>query len=105
MAESVMIIVLNAMAARTIFRTNIYIYGSDRITLLSLCFYDALMGVYLGGISIKSYMLPGTYCAYDSVWRTGWSCKLLGFLFTFSTHGSLLMTALISVLHCFKQVS
>ena len=40
MAESVMIIVLNAMAARTIFRTNIYIYGSDRITLLSLCFYD-----------------------------------------------------------------
>ena len=68
----------------------------DKLVLLSVCFYDSLMGVYLTYISTVGFIFSNQYCKNDGEWRTGLQCKLLGCLFTFSSHGSLFMVSLTS---------
>ena len=86
--EAVLILVLNVIAG---YRAQSKPDRVDRFILLSLCFYDALMGVYLACLFVKSVLFSGLYCTGEYVWRSGLECKLLGVLFTFSAHGSLLM--------------
>ena len=76
----------------------------DKLTLGSICFYDSLMGIYLAYIFINSLLFSGKYCLNDHEWRSGLQCDVLGFLFTFSAHGSLFMISLTSLTRCCKCV-
>ena len=76
----------------------------DKLILLSVCFYDTLMGFYLACTFAKSIMFSSAYCQADFEWRSSLGCTLLGCLFTFSTHGSLLMVSFSSLTRYFKCV-
>ena len=76
----------------------------DKLVLLSVCFYDSLMGVYLTYISTVGFIFSNQYCKNDEEWRTGLQCKILGCLFTFSSHGSLFMVSLTSLTRYCKCV-
>ena len=76
----------------------------DKLILLSVCFYDTLMGVYLTYIFIVSIIFSDQYCMNDGEWRTGIQCRILGCLFTFSSHGSLFMISLTSLTRYCKCV-
>ena len=74
----------------------------DRLLRLQVCFYDFLMGVYLtlivvAGVAIRA---SGRYCRQDQSWRSSIFCNCLGMIFSFSSHGSLLVVSIISIIRC-----
>ena len=71
----------------------------DRIFLLQIFSYDILMGVYLCCIVLAALVLRlnGDYCLLDQKWRSSLFCSVLGVLFSFSSHGSLLAIASVSL--------
>ena len=71
----------------------------DRIFLLQIFSYDILMGVYLCCIVLAALVLRlnGDYCLLDQDWRSSLFCSVLGVLFSFSSHGSLLAIASVSL--------
>ena len=74
----------------------------DRILRLSVCFYDFLMGVYLFFMIVASVFLKvkGDYCQYDEDWRASVACMMLGVTFSVSSHGSLIVIGIMSILRC-----
>ena len=71
----------------------------DRILLMQIFAYDALMGVYLLSIVIAAVVLKfkGDYCMLEQRWRASSACSALGVMFSLSSHGSLLAIASISI--------
>ncbi|KAL5251055.1 hypothetical protein ACHWQZ_G016692 [Mnemiopsis leidyi] len=71
----------------------------DRILLMQIFAYDALMGVYLLSIVIAALFLKfkGDYCILEKKWRASSFCATLGTIFSFSSHGSLLAIASVSI--------
>ena len=76
----------------------------DKLILLSVCFYDSLMGFYLAFIFAKSIKFSSEYCQADFEWRSSLGCTLQGCLFTFSSHGSLFMVSFTSLTRYCKCV-
>ena len=77
----------------------------DRILRLQVLFYDCLMGVYLGSIIMATLIIRikhGTYCMFDNWWRSSIYCDVLGILFSISSHGSLMVVSLMSLLRCLQ---
>ena len=82
----------------------------DRLLLLQVFLYDTLMGVYMLCIVFAAVYLEfkGDYCMLEREWRASPYCSALGIIFSFSSHGSLLAIALISItrfLVCHSLVS
>ena len=104
--ESVLITVLNIIAVWDIFtrKTESRSAQVDRLTLLSLCAYDSLMGLHLGCVFVQSINFSGEYCLRDYQWRSSLLCKVLGVIFTLSAHGSLLMISMVSLTRWCKCV-
>ena len=104
--ECGLIFLLNSVAAWDVFLKKAQSPSAkvDKLILLSVCFYDTLMGVYLTYISTVSFIFSNQYCKNDGEWRTGLQCKLLGCLFTFSSHGSLFMVSFTSLTRYCKCV-
>ena len=71
----------------------------DNMFLLQIFCYDTLMGVYLCCIFIATIVLQfkGDYCLLEHEWRASPFCPLLGVLFSFSSHGSLIGIASVSI--------
>ena len=71
----------------------------DKILLLQIFGYDILMGVYLISIVVAALVLKfkGDYCQLEQIWRASSFCPTLGVIFSFSSHGSLLAIAFISI--------
>ena len=71
----------------------------DRLLLLQVFLYDTLMGVYMLCIVFAAAYLEfkGDYCMLEREWRASPYCSALGVIFSFSSHGSLLAIALISI--------
>ena len=71
----------------------------DNMFLLQIFCYDTLMGVYLCCIFIATIVLQfkGDYCLLEHEWRASLFCPLLGVLFSFSSHGSLIGIASVSI--------
>ena len=76
----------------------------DQLILMTVCFYDMIMGCCVGFSFVKTMILSGKYCLHDSEWRSSLQCKLLGCFFSFSAHGSLFMISLMSLTRCYKCV-
>ena len=76
----------------------------DKLILLVLSGYDMLMGLCVGFTFVKSMIYSGKYCLHDREWRASLQCKILGCLFSFSAHGSLLMVSILSLTRCYKCV-
>ncbi|KAL5247148.1 hypothetical protein ACHWQZ_G019119 [Mnemiopsis leidyi] len=78
----------------------------DRILRLQICFYDLLMGLYLLLLVIAAIALrfKGEYCKYDEEWRASLQCMVLGIIFSTSSHGSLLIIAVMSIIRCIKCI-
>ena len=76
----------------------------DKILRLSLCFYDFQMGVYLFSMIIASavLMVKGDYCELDEDWRASVTCMILGVIFSVSSHGSLVVIGIMSMIRCLK---
>ena len=76
----------------------------DRLLRLQICFYDLLMGLYLFLLVIAAIVIrvKGDYCKFDEEWRASIYCMLLGILFSVSSHGSLLIIAVMSIVRCIK---
>ena len=76
----------------------------DKLLRLQVCFYDFLMGVYLSLIVVAAGVIraSGRYCLQDQYWRSSIYCNCLGVIFSFSSHGSLLVVSLISIIRCIK---
>lgn len=57
------------------------------------------MGIYLCFIVVASVVLryKGDYCVLSDWWRSSVYCDILGVIFSFSTHGSLLIVSLMSI--------
>ena len=74
----------------------------DRLLRLQIFFYDWSMGVYLGCIVLAAVVLKfkGDYCLHEREWRASAYCSTLGVLFSFSSHGSLIVVACVSVVRC-----
>ena len=104
--ECLLILVLNTIAVWDVStkKTESKSAKIDQLIIISLSVYDSLMGVYLGYIFIKSIIFSDKYCLNDSQWRLGIQCKALGMLFTLSSHGSLLMISMMSLLRYCKCV-
>ena len=79
----------------------------DRLVRLQVFFFDYLMGLYECLLIVASLVIKskGNYCLYDQKWRASFSCIFLGILFTFSSHGSLLCIALMSIIRCFHCIT
>ena len=104
--SAAMIILLNMFAVYEVYSQKPEsITGKvDRLILIVLCFYDMVMGCCVGFTFAKSMMFSGEYCLSDFDWRASLQCKLLGFFFSFSVHGSLVMISLLSFTRCHKLV-
>ena len=76
----------------------------DRLLRLQICFYDLLMGVYLSLMIVAAILLrfKGDYCELDEEWRASIFCTMFGVIFSVSSHGSLLMIAIMSIVRCIK---
>ena len=71
----------------------------DRTLLLQIFLCDTLMGVYLCCIVFTAMILKfkGDYCIVEQDWRASSICSTLGVIFSFSSHGSLLAIAAVSI--------
>ena len=103
-AVSVLTVAMNIFAgAETYWKeTNSRAGRVDKLFLITLCAYDALMGLCVGFTFIKTIIYSGNYCLKDNDWRTSLQCKLLGCFFTLAAHGSLLTVSMISLTRCYK---
>eukprot|EP00058_Branchiostoma_floridae_P026199 XP_002611689.1 hypothetical protein BRAFLDRAFT_63627 [Branchiostoma floridae] len=63
----------------------------------NLCASDLIMGVYLLIIGTKDVMLRGVYNQHAEEWKTGYGCKLSGFLAMLSAEVSVLLLTYMSV--------
>ena len=103
---SLSIMILNISVGLTNFYENPTSKAAriDRILRLSICFYDFLMGVYLFFMIVASIVLKvkGDYCQSDEDWRAGVPCMMLGVTFSVSSHGSLIVIGIMSILRCLK---
>ncbi|KAL5252619.1 hypothetical protein ACHWQZ_G015412 [Mnemiopsis leidyi] len=74
----------------------------DRILRLQVVSYDCLMGVYNMMIAVAALVLKsrGPYCLSDQSWRSSIYCSSLGVLFSVSSHGSLIVIGLMSLIRC-----
>ena len=77
----------------------------DKFLRLQICFYDVTMGFYLLSLVITNIRFYEQYCKFDLEWRYGWICKILGILYNFSSHGSLVTVFLMSLTRAFKCIS
>ena len=79
----------------------------DKLLRLQVFFFDVLMGLYKCLIVTASLFIrwKGNYCLYDQDWRSSYYCAMLGTIFTFSSHGSLLTIAFMSIIRCITCVS
>ena len=76
----------------------------DKLLSLQLCVYDAMMSCYLGVLSVKTLQFHGSYCMHDSNWRASRVCDFCGFIFSFSSHGSMLTAALMGLSRAYNIV-
>ena len=76
----------------------------DKILRLQIFVYDGLMGCYLCCVVLAAIVLRmrGDYCIIDREWRASEYCSALGVLFSFSSHGSLIVVAFVSILRCYN---
>ena len=74
----------------------------DSALCLQLSVYDCLMGVYLLIITQKNFQYYGSYCLYDASWRSSAACNLSGFIFTLSSHGSLMTVVMMGAIRCYN---
>ncbi|KAL5247585.1 hypothetical protein ACHWQZ_G019454 [Mnemiopsis leidyi] len=74
----------------------------DRFLKIQICVYDALLGFYLLALVIANIKFWGNYCVTDDEWRSSWICKILGVIFNFSCHGSLLSVLILSLTRAYK---
>ena len=102
----VSIIIFNISVGFTTFRENPTSKAAqiDRILRFSICIYDFQMGLYLLSIIFAStvLMIKGDYCKYDEHWRASVACMMLGVIFSISSHGSLIVIGIMSILRCVK---
>ena len=72
---------------------------TDRLLCIQIFVYDFIMGIYLCFIVVASVVLryKGDYCVLSDWWRSSVYCDILGVIFSFSTHGSLLIVSLMSI--------
>ena len=79
----------------------------DRMMRLQIFVYDGLMGVYLCCVVAAAVVLrmKGDYCIIERKWRGSGYCSALGVLFSFSSHGSLILVACVSVVRCFTCIA
>ena len=101
---SVLIVIMNVCAGVEIYRNETTSRASkvDKLFLITLCAYDALMGLCVGFTFVKSIVYSGNYCLKDNEWRASLQCKFLGCCFTLAAHGSLLTVSMISLTRCYK---
>ena len=97
----ILIIVLNIREGYTCWTThgNSNVKSIDRIFLMQIFFYDTLMGLYLCLIVLAAILLKlnGDYCSMEQAWRASIFCSLFGVIFSFSSHGSLIAIASVSI--------
>ncbi|KAL5258105.1 hypothetical protein ACHWQZ_G012906 [Mnemiopsis leidyi] len=74
----------------------------DSVLCLQLSLYDFLMGIYLLILIQKHFQLYGSYCLHDAAWRSSSVCNLSGFIFTSSSHGSLLTVVIMGAIRCYN---
>ena len=74
----------------------------DKFICLQLILYDILIGFYLIIIIIRSFQYYGEYCKKDHFWRTSALCNICGFIFSFSTHGSMFTAAVMAMTRCYN---
>ena len=105
--QCVLIIAVNLLAVWDIYKQEVSTKAGkiDRGIKFLVCFYDSLTGLYMLAVLIKSQLFKGKYCSHDFNWRSSVSCQILGFLFTFSAHGSLFTISTMSFIRCYKCVS
>ena len=72
---------------------------TDRLLCIQIFVYDFIMGIYLCFIVLASLVLryKGDYCVLSDWWRSSVYCDILGVIFSFATHGSLLIVSLLSI--------
>ena len=90
-------------------KCNTKIKQVDNVFLMQIFFHDTLMGVYMCCIVIAALVLSdkGEYCQLEEMWRASPFCSVLGVVFSFSSHGSLMLIASISItrfLSCYSIV-
>ena len=97
----IVIIVLNLKEGYECYVTSCVsnIKAIERIFLLQTFLYDGLMGAYICSIVLASIVLKvkGNYCLLEQEWRASPFCSALGVIFSFSSHGSLLAIAAVSI--------
>ena len=103
---SVLTVTMNVFAGSEIYRRDVDTRAGrvDKVFLITLCAYDALMGLCVGFTFIKATIFSGNYCLKDNEWRASLQCKLLGCCFTLAAHGSLLTVSMMSLTRCYKLV-
>ena len=76
-----------------------FIAKTDRLMCIQIFVYDFIMGIYLCFIVLASLFLryKGDYCVLSDWWRSSVYCDILGVIFSFATHGSLLIVSLMSI--------
>ena len=95
------VLVINAMNGYKAMKstTSSLIAKTDRLLCIQIFVYDFIMGIYLCFIVVASVVLryKGDYCVLSDWWRSSVYCDILGVIFSFSTHGSLLIVSLMSI--------
>ena len=95
------VLILNAMNGYKAMKstTSSLIAKTDRLLCMQIFIYDFIMGIYLCFIVVASVVLryKGDYCVLSDWWRSSVYCDILGVIFSFSTHGSLLIVSLMSI--------
>ena len=100
----IIIVVLNSIVGLECYRSEpISTAGiNDRVLRLQVNFFDCLMGFYSISIVVAALVFKskGAYCQFDHSWRASIYCSGLGVLFSVSSHGSLLVIGVMSVIRC-----
>ena len=111
MGTSIILMSLKESYKCWIMNSDSKVKAIDKIVLLQVFSYDALMGAYLCGMVLATIVLKvngGLYCLLEEKWRASTVCSSLGVIFSFSSHGSLLAIASVSItryLTCHKLVA
>ena len=105
--QGVVIIIANAWAFIEHLQTKkvTKVGRIDRFLCMQLTLYDATMSCYLIIISFKTIQYHGNYCKNDHKWRMSSLCDMSGFLFSLSSHGSMLTAALMGMTRCYNIVN
>ena len=105
---SIFSLVVIGLNARQLYNTWLSNPGTkvaqtDKILILQVTIYDFIMGVYLGSIIIATLYIRaqrGSYCMFDKAWRSSTYCDVVGAIFSVSSHGSLSVVSLMSLIRC-----